>query len=186
MEEELVMTGCVASLSRCERHSFSKQTVDAVRMIAGFGVEGDVHAGELARHRYDRKKNPKAINRRQIHLIEAELLDELAQQGYTISAGQMGENMTTRGLDLLALPVGTQLKIGAEALVELTGLRAPCVQIDAFQSGLRTAASAKGKRITGAASVGVMGIIVAGGAVHLQDAIHVVLPEQPWSAMVCI
>lgn len=188
MNQELAttMTGNVASLSRCERYSFSKHTVDSIQLIANFGVEGDVHAGELVRHRYDRRKNPNAINRRQIHLVEAELLDELAHAGFSIGPGQLGENMTTRGLDLLTLPVGTRLKIGAESIVELTGLRAPCVQIDGFQPGLRAAASDKGRRITGAASVGVMGIIVASGEVRLNDAIQVTLPPQPWRAMVCI
>lgn len=180
------MTGSVVSLSRCERYSFSKQPTDAVRLVAGFGVEGDVHAGELVKHRVDVRKDPTAVNRRQIHLIEAELLDELAAKDYRVMPGTMGENMTTRGLDLLALPVGTRLAIGGDAVVELTGLRAPCAQIDGFQAGLRKAASDKGREMTGAACIGVMGIIVAGGEVKVDDAITVELPKEPWQAMVCI
>lgn len=180
------MTGSVASVSRCRRYSFSKQAVDSVRLVAGFGVEGDIHAGEQVQHRVDKRKNPKAVNRRQIHLIEAELLDELASGGYKVEPGTLGENMTTRALDLLALPLGTRLRIGDEAVVELTGLRAPCAQIDGFQSGLRSASSDKGLKITGSACVGVMGIIVGSGMVVPGDVISVELPREPWQAMVCI
>lgn len=116
-------------------HEFSKQTVDAITLLEGIGVEGDAHAGPTVQHRSRVKANPSTPNLRQVHLIHGELLDDLRTSGYDVEPGELGENITTRGLDLLSLPVGARLTIG-DAVIVLTGLRNPCQQINNFQAGL--------------------------------------------------
>ena len=124
--------GEVQAVSRAAEHAFSKRPVGSVRLLAGLGVEGDAHSGARVQHRSRVAADPNQPNLRQVHLLQAELFDELAQQGFTVSAGQLGENVTTRGLDLLALPTGTRLHLGSAAVVEVTGLRNPCAQIEQF------------------------------------------------------
>lgn len=166
----------VVSVSRDDRHRFSKPTVPGIRLIEGFGVEGDAHAGATVQHRYLRAKDPTAPNLTQVHLIQAELFDELADAGFTVAPGELGENVTTSGVDLLGLPLGTRLHLGADAVVELTGLRSPCSLINGFQTGLMKTmigTDASGRVIRKA---GVMGVVAAGGSVSPGDAIRVELP----------
>jgi MOSC domain-containing protein YiiM len=131
------MNGTVIAVSCDTLHRFSKRNQSVIRLIAGFGVEGDAHAGSSVRHLYLAKRDPTLINLRQIHLIHAELHDELKEIGFVIEPGELGENVTTRGVDLLGLPLGTLLYLGAEAVVEMTGLRTPCSHIDRFRKGLK-------------------------------------------------
>lgn len=148
-----------------------------IRLVAGLGVEGDSHAGTTVKHRSRVRADPTQPNLRQVHLIHAELHEELRGAGFTVRAGEMGENITTRGIALLDLPVGTRLHLGADAVVELTGLRNPCTQLDAFQPGLMAAVldrTAEGALVRKA---GVMAVVVAGGEVRRGDAVQVSLPE---------
>jgi MOSC domain-containing protein YiiM len=157
-------------------HAFSKTTQPHITLLQGLGVEGDAHCGALVKHRSRVAQDPTQPNLRQVHLIHAELFDELAAQGFSVKPGALGENITTRGIDLLALPRGTHLHIGADAVVEVTGLRNPCPQIENFQTGLLSAVlgrDANGKLIR---KTGAMGVVVAGGVVRAGDAIAVHLP----------
>lgn len=169
----------VTAVSRHGLHAFSKDPQTGITLIAGLGVEGDAHAGTTVRHRSRVARDPTQPNLRQVHLIHSELFEELADKGFALAAGQMGENVTTRGVDLLALPSGTRLHLGAEAVVEITGLRNPCAQIDDFRPGLLRAVldrDAAGRLIRKA---GVMGIVLRGGEVRPDDAIRVELPPLP-------
>src|SRR4051794_16069216 len=133
------MSGVVVAVSRSGSHTFTKPNQAAIRLISGLGVEGDAHLGPKVRHRSDVRKNPERPNLRQVHLIHAELQDELRAAGYEVSPGIVGENVTTRGVDLLGLPAGTRLRLGAGAVIEVTGLRKPCRQLNDFQQGLMEA-----------------------------------------------
>jgi MOSC domain-containing protein YiiM len=167
----------VLAVHRSPTHSFSKNPALSIRLIAGLGVEGDAHAGETVKHRSRVARDPTQPNLRQVHLIHAELLDELNAAGFTVQPGDMGENITTRGLDLLALPTGTRLIVG-QAVIELTGLRNPCVQLDRFRSGLMQATldrDADGNLIRKA---GVMGVVLAGGDVQAGDRIRAQMPDR--------
>ncbi len=146
-------------------------------LVAGRGVEGDAHFGEYMKHRSRWAKNRMLPNIRQVHLIHAELLAELAGQGFAVGPAAMGENILTRGVDLLALPQGARLAIGAEAVVELTGLRNPCYQLDRLSPGLMKAVLDKGPDGEIVRKCGVMGVVVTGGAVAAGDAIVVALPD---------
>jgi hypothetical protein len=130
------MTSTVVAVSRDARHHFSKSACAAIRLHAGLGVEGDAHYGATVQHRSRVARDPTQPNLRQVHLIQAELFDELRAAGFEVAPGQIGENVTTQGLDLLALPTGTRLLLGDDAVVELTGLRNPCVQLNRFRPGL--------------------------------------------------
>ena len=167
----------VVSVSLDDAHRFSKPAAPRIRLLEGLGVEGDVHAGVTVQHRYHVKKDPTAPNLTQVHLIPAELFDELARGGYTVRPGELGENVTTTGIDLTALPRGTRLHLGASAVVELTGLRNPCSLINGYQGGLMKQlidTDAAG-RITRKA--GVMSVVATGGAVEPGDTIRIELPE---------
>jgi MOSC domain-containing protein YiiM len=171
--------GTVKVVCASRSHTFSKRTQLSIRLLAGLGVEGDAHCGLTVKHRSRVAKDPAQPNLRQVHLIHTELHDELRAAGFNVDAGDIGENIATRGIELLALPVGTRLHIGSEAIVELTGLRNPCVQIDRFQTGLMSAVldrDSDGKLVRKA---GVMSIVIAGGDVHVGDAIRVLLPIEP-------
>jgi MOSC domain-containing protein YiiM len=173
------VSGLVVGVQRDSRHRFSKRPVAEIRLVAGIGVEGDAHAGPTVRHRSRVRRNPSQPNLRQIHLIHGELHDELAGRGFDVGAGDLGENVTTRGVNLLALPTGTVLRLGAEAEVELTGLRNPCGQLDRFADGLLGAVldrDADGELVRKA---GVMAIVRAGGSVRVGDPIAVQLPQTP-------
>ena len=177
------MDASVVAVSRDEAHRFSKQPVDAIRLLAGLGVEGDAHAGVTVQHRSRVARDPSTPNLRQVHLIHAELLDEVDAEGFTVPPGAMGENVTTAGLDLLGLPTGTRLALGPEAVVEVTGLRNPCLQIDAYEPGLMkrmVGRDADGRVVRRA---GVMAIVLEGGTVRPGDAIGVHLPAEPHTAL---
>lgn len=169
----------VSSVSRSPRHRFSKEPQDRVVLVAGLGVEGDAHAGATVQHRYARRWRPQAVNLRQVHLIGAELLEELRDRGFGVGPGDLGENVLTADVDLLALPLGARLRLGDTAVVELTGLRTPCVLLDRFQDGLMPALldrDADGGLVRRA---GVMGVVAEGGEVRPGDRLAVELPPGP-------
>jgi hypothetical protein len=169
----------VVAVSLSPTHSFSKRGVDLIRLVAGLGVEGDAHAGVTVKHRSRVAVDPSQPNLRQVHLIHSELHAELRAAGFAVAAGDMGENVTTCGIDLLALPRGTRLHLGATAIVEVTGLRNPCRQLDAFRPGLM--AAVLGRDPSGAIirKAGVMGIVIAGGDLRPGDPIRMERPPEP-------
>jgi MOSC domain-containing protein YiiM len=157
----------------------SKPNQASIRLIEGIGVEGDAHSGETVKHRSRVARDPSQPNLRQVHLIHAELHDELRELGFDVSAGQMGENVTTRGLDLLGLPARARLRLGGEAIVEVTGLRSPCAQLDGIQQGLMAATLDRDENGNLVRKAGVMGIVLTSGEVRPGDAVRVELPEGP-------
>lgn len=170
------MTPVVTAVSRDRAHRFSKAPVEAIELLVGLGPAGDAHAGETVQHLSRVRRDPSQPNLRQVHLIHAELHDELTGQGFAVAPGDMGENVTTRGVDLLALPTGTRLRLGADAVVEVTGLRNPCVQLDRFADGLMAAVLDRAPDGTVIRKAGVMGVVIAGGRVRAGDPITVELP----------
>jgi MOSC domain-containing protein YiiM len=160
-------------------HAFSKTPREAITLLAGIGVEGDAHAGETVRHRSRVRANPNQPNLRQVHLLPAELFDEVAQAGFALTPGDLGENVTARGIDLIALPRGTRLRLGDEAEVEITGLRNPCKQIDDFQPGLLAQVVGKDADGTIVRKAGVMSVVLTGGTVRPGDPVRVTLPPEP-------
>lgn len=173
----------VIAVCSSPEHTFSKPTVEQINLLSGLGVEGDAHCGTTVKHRSRVKRDPSQPNLRQVHLIHAELFDELAAEAFSVLPGQIGENITTRGLDLLSLPVNTELRIGPAAVVRVTGLRNPCPQLNTFQSGLMDALidrTPDGERVLKA---GVMGVVERGGPVRPGDAIDVKLPDHPHHAL---
>lgn len=143
------------------------------------GVEGDAHAGKTIKHLYLLKKDPSRLNLRQVHLIQTELFDELLEKGFTVKAGELGENINTRGINLLDLPTGTRLSIGESVVIELTALRNPCVQIDTFQKGLLKAVLDRNEDGKVIRKTGVMGVVIAGGEIVPEDSIRIELPAEP-------
>ncbi len=170
------MTAVVAAVSRDGAHRFSKQPAEAIRLVAGLGVEGDAHAGRTVQHLSRLRRDPAQPNLRQVHLIHAELHAELAGRGFTVAAGDMGENVTTRGLDLLGLPTGARLRLGPAAVVEITGLRNPCVQLDRFADGLMAAVLDRDADGNLVRKAGVMGVVLRAGEVRVGDPVVVELP----------
>jgi MOSC domain-containing protein YiiM len=173
------MDGVVTAVSRSATHTLVKPNEARIRLLAGLGVEGDAHLGETVKHRSRVKRDPSQPNLRQVHLIHAELHDELRERGFDISAGQMGENVTTRGVDLLGLPAGVRLHLDDTVIVEVTGLRNPCAQLEELQAGLMAAVldrDAQGQLVRKA---GVMGIVLSGGDVRPGDPVRVELPPEP-------
>ena len=158
-------SGVVAAVSRSPTHTMSKPVADSIQLVAGLGVDGDAHQGATVRHRSRVAKNPATPNLRQIHLIHTELFEELQRRGFTVSPGLMGENVTTSGIDLLALPAGTRLRLGDEAVIEVTGLRNPCRQLDSLQPGLMAATLDRDGDGNLIRKAGIMGIVVSGGVV---------------------
>jgi len=173
------MKGLVTAVSHSPTHTFTKPNQDSIQLLAGLGVENDAHRGETVKHRSRVARDPSQPNLRQVHLIHAELHDELQAAGIAVFAGQMGENVTTRGIDLLNLPTGTCLHLGDTAIVEVTGLRNPCVQLDHLQPGLMNAVIERDEHGTLIRKAGIMGIVLAGGEVRPGDPIHVELPPEP-------
>lgn len=169
----------VVAVSRSPAHSFGKTNRDAIRLVAGLGVEGDAHSGVTVKHRSRVARDPTQPNLRQVHLMHEELFDELRGRGHAVQPGQLGENVTTRGADLLGLPVGARLRIGADAVVEVTGLRNPCHQIDGFQAGLMEAVLDRDADGGLVRKAGVMGVVLVGGLVRPGDRILVELPAPP-------
>lgn len=175
----------VVAVSASQEHTFGKPNVSSITLIAGVGVAGDAHAGELVKHRFLLEKDPTQPNLRQVHLIHEELFTMVAGHGHDVAAGQLGENITTRGIELLSLPVGAILRIGPEATLELTGLRNPCVQVDGFQDGLMKLLRYSDDN--GIVRIGgVMAIVLHGGEVLPGDVIIVELPPQPNQALTYI
>jgi MOSC domain-containing protein YiiM len=173
------MNGIVTAVSRSPRHNFSKVTEMSIRLLAGLGVEGDAHMGETVKHRSRVRVDPTQPNLRQVHLVHAELHDELKAAGFNVHPGDIGENITTSGIDLLGLPTGTVLRIGETAVVRITGLRNPCTQLDGFRQGLTAAVldrDAEGRVVSKA---GVMSVVLQGGEVVPGDTILVALPPEP-------
>ncbi|MBC3839917.1 MOSC domain-containing protein [Streptacidiphilus sp. 4-A2] len=173
------MGAVVTAVSRSGEHRFSKANAPMIRLLAGLGVEGDAHLGALVRHSARVAADPTKPNLRQVHLIHAELHDELEAAGFQVAAGDLGENVTTRGLDLLGLPYGARLHLGEQAVVELTGLRNPCQQINDFRRGLLWQVldwDTEGRLVR---KVGVMSVVRAGGEVRPGDPIEVELPPLP-------
>lgn len=166
----------VSAVHASTTHSFSKFAEPAIRLVAGLGVEGDAHAGATVKHRSRVARSPAAPNLRQVHLMHGELFDELVAAGFTVWPGDLGENITTRNLDLLGLATGTRLHIGADALIEVTGLRNPCRQIDRFQSGLMAATLARDVDGGLVRKAGVMAIVLQGGEVRAGDPIRIEAP----------
>ncbi|WP_241977707.1 MOSC domain-containing protein [Cryobacterium cheniae] len=169
-------TAAVESVSRDSRHAFSKPTVPEIRLIKGFGVEGDAHAGATTQHRYLVVKDPTRPNLTQVHFMPAELFDELRGAGFEVSPGELGENITTRGLDLFGLPLGARLRLGADAVVKITGMRNPCSLINGFQKGLMKTLIGTAEDGQVIRKAGIMGIVVTGGTVAPGDPIRVQLP----------
>ncbi|MFJ5710712.1 MOSC domain-containing protein [Streptomyces sp. NPDC093105] len=171
--------GTVTTVSSNGTYSFSKPNRASITLLAGLGVEGDVHAGVTVKHRSRVAQDPTQPNLRQVHLIQSELFDEVAEAGFQVAPGDLGENVTTRGIDLLALPTGTLLRLGAEAVVEVTGLRNPCAQIDDFSHGLLKQVVGRDADGEIVRKAGIMGIVLAGGEVRPGDPVVVELPAEP-------
>lgn len=177
------MNGTVLAVHRSSTHSFTKFAEDAITLVEGLGVAGDAHAGATVKHRSRVARDPNAPNLRQVHLLQAELFEELLEQDHAVFPGDLGENITTRGVDLLALPAGTVLRIGAAVQVELTGLRNPCSQIDRFQPGLTAKVLDRDANGALVRKAGVMAVVRRGGEVRAGDAIVVQLPSLPHNAL---
>jgi len=173
------MSGIVEAVHASDAHTMRKHTQDRVTLVAGHGIDGDVHAGATVRHRSRVAKDATQPNLRQVHLIHGELHDELRGKGYAVDAGQMGENVTTRGVHLLDLPTGTRLRLGTDAVVEVTGLRTPCKQLDGIQEGLMGELMPRDRDGNAVRKAGIMAVVVHGGDVHAGDAIAVELPAEP-------
>jgi MOSC domain-containing protein YiiM len=177
------VTGTVAAVCRSPTHSMTKPVAESIRLIAGLGIEGDAHQGATVKHLSRLLRFAAAPNLRQVHLIHAELFDELRAAGFGVSAGVMGENVTTRGVDLLRLPTGARLHLGAEAIVAATGLRNPCRQLNKLQPGLMRATLARDEDGRLVRKAGIMAIVVAGGEVREGDPIAIELPPGPYAPL---
>ena len=173
----------VTAVSRSATHTLTKPTDDSIRLLSGLGVEGDAHQGTTVKHRSRVARDPSQPNLRQVHLIHAELHDELEAAGFAVVAGQMGENITTRGVHLLGLPTGTRLRLGDSAVVEVTGLRNPCAQLNQIAPGLMAATLGRDERGNLIRKAGVMSIVLTGGEVRPGDPIRVELPPEPHRAL---
>lgn len=171
--------GTVAAVSRSGDYTFTKPNQDAITLVAGLGVAGDVHQGVTVKHRSRVARDPSRPNLRQVHLMHAELHDELNAKGFPVGAGQLGENVTTRGVDLLGLPTGARLLLGAHAVVEVTGLRNPCPQIEAFRPGLLKEVVGRDEDGAVVRRAGIMSVVLVGGEVRPGDRIRVELPDGP-------
>jgi MOSC domain-containing protein YiiM len=171
------LAGIVAAVSLAPKHSFSKAPQLSIMLVADYGIEGDAHAGPFVRHRYLARRNPRAPNLRQVHLIPIEIFSVLWQAGHDVRPGDLGENIATTGLNLEKLPLGAELRFGAGATVRLTGLRTPCVLIDRFQAGLKKLllAPTPGEPLR----AGVMAVVIRGGEIAPGDRIEVSLPNEP-------
>ena len=170
------MEPVVVAVHKDEEHRFSKIRHQSLTLLEGLGVEGDAHCGVTVQHRFDQEKDPLRPNLRQVHLIQTELLDEVNAKGFHVQPGDLGENISTRGLDVLNLPAGTRLIIGEHATLEVTGLRNPCINIELFQKGLLAQVGERRPGGTYLRKTGVMSIVVRGGVVREGDRIVVVLP----------
>jgi MOSC domain-containing protein YiiM len=173
------MGGKITAVSSNGTYSFTKPNRESITLLAGFGVEGDVHGGATVKHRFRMAKDPSQPNLRQVHLMHEELFEELRVAGFEVGAGQLGENVTTRGVDLLGLSVGTLLHLGDEAVVEVTGLRNPCAQIDGFRKGLLKEVVGRGPDGGVRFRSGIMGVVAVGGVVRPGDTVGIEPPDGP-------
>jgi len=179
-------TATVIAVASDSGHNVIKPTKPAITLIAGFGVEGDAHAGEKIQHLYDKKRNPDAPNLRQVHLMHAELFDELAEQGITVLPGQMGENIVTRGIDVLNLPQRAEFHFPSGAIIQITGLRSPCSKLNVIHPELLKAVVEK--RADGSLNkkTGIMSVVLKGGDIREGDAIKVLLPQGEHKPLECV
>lgn len=177
------MAGTVVAVAKDKAHRFSKLVSPEIVLVSGLGVEGDAHQGAEVRHRSRVAADPTQPNLRQVHLIHSELFDDLAARGFRVVPGDLGENITTAGVDLLALPKGAILKIGDEVELVVTGLRNPCAQIERFQKGLLNAVLFRDTDGRLNRKTGIMSVVTAGGVVRKDDAITVMLPPLPHTAL---
>jgi MOSC domain-containing protein YiiM len=177
------MSGSVLAVSSSPAHTFSKAKQECIRLLSELGVEGDAHLGATVQHRSRVARDPTQPNLRQVHLIHAELHEELRAAGFAVSPGQMGENITTRGINLLQLPTGTRLRLGATAVIEVTGLRNPCTQLDGLQPGLMAAVLDRDEHGKLIRKAGVMAIVLIGGEVRAGDPIGIELPPEPHQSL---
>lgn len=173
------MNGFVLAVARDDKHRFSKQVAPEIHIVPGLGVEGDAHQGVTVKHRSRVRADPTQPNLRQVHLIHAELFDELAGKGFDVGPADLGENITTRGVDLLGLPQGALIRIGDQVVLEATGLRNPCAQIENFRAGLLDAVLERRPDGELVRKSGIMTIALAGGTVKANDAIAIELPPLP-------
>lgn len=173
------MEGIVIAVSRSAAHTFSKPNQTHIHLLAGLGVEGDAHMGVTVKHRSRVAQDPTQPNLRQVHLMHTELFEQLQAAGFVVAPGELGENITTRGVNLLGLPTGSRLHIGATAVIEVTGLRNPCVQIDRLQPGLLTHVVDHDQHGNLVRKTGIMGIVVTGGGISPSDNIRIELPPEP-------
>ena len=180
------MSAIVAAVSRSPGHTMAKPNQDQIRLLVGLGVEGDAHAGVTVKHRSRLARFAGTPNLRQVHLIHAELHEELREKGFLVAAGQMGENVTTRGVDLLALPTGTRLHIGNNAVLEVTGLRNPCAQLDRIQPGLMGATLERDQNGNLIRKAGIMAVVLTGGEVRAGDPIRIELPPEPHQPLAAV
>ena len=179
----ILQTPSVATVAASGRHVFCKEArAKHVTLIAGIGVEGDAHAGASVQHLYDKARDPDRPNLRQVHLVESELLQDLNSQGFNIEPGQLGENVTTRGLSLVDLGAGTIVQLGPRAVIKITGLREPCVKIDRLRQGLRRAVTARDRGFSFMKRA-VMAVVVADGVVHAGDTISIIDAKRPKTAL---
>lgn len=176
----------VIGVSLDAEHRFTKRPVDSITLRAGHGVVGDAHAGVTVQHRSRAARDPGQPNLRQVHLMHHELLDELAERGFTLRSADLGENITTVGVDLLALPRGTRLRVGEVAEIEVTGLRNPCQQINDLMPGLMKEVLRRNSDGSVVRLTGVMGIVITGGDIRPNDPIQVMLPEVPHEPLECV
>ena len=173
------MTGVVVAVSRSATHTMSKPNEGSITLVEGLGVAGDAHQGATVKHRSRVAKDPTVPNLRQVHLIHAELHEELRAAGFTLAPGEMGENVTTLGVDLLGLPTGARLRLGTAVVVEVTGLRNPCGQLNGLRPGLMAATLDRDADGNLVRKAGIMGVVVSGGEIRPGDAIAVELPPPP-------
>lgn len=173
------MVGKVICVAAHSRHAFSKTPAEQIHVLQGLGVEGDAHCGVTVKHRSRVAANPDQPNLRQVHLFAAEMLDELSERGFSVQPADLAENITTRGIDLIDLPLGTCLQIGESLRLEVTGLRNPCKQIENFQKGLMQAVLSHDEEGKLLLRAGVMAIVLEGGIARIGDKISVDLPPLP-------
>lgn len=173
----------VISVHKSENHTFSKTSESSIMLVTGQGVEGDAHKGVKVKHRSRVRADPSQPNLRQVHLIHCELIDELQQQGFKVAPGSMGENITTKGIDLLNLPTDSILHIGHQVELKVTGLRNPCGQLDKFQKGLTAAVLGRDGQGKVIRKAGIMSIVITGGEIAPGDSIKTILPKKPYLAL---
>ncbi len=178
-------SGTVLAVASDSGNNFTKPVRPSITLLAGLGVQGDAHMGVTVQHLYDKKKNPDAPNLRQVHLMHAELFDDLAAKDISVAAGQMGENITTRGIDILGLPRGTRLHLGPDAIIEVTGLRSPCSKLNKIDERLLEAVLDRTRRAGRRPFPlsGIMSIVIKGGVVTPGDDIRAVLPKEPFEPL---